>query len=75
MPKKTWHDVERAAVHDPVLHAAVTVAHMGTLTREEALMAAAISLSEAHARLANKFVEATMRCTCGACTVVIREGM
>jgi hypothetical protein len=40
-----WRDVEVAAVHDPVLHAAVTLVERGDLTREEAMMWAALSLS------------------------------
>jgi hypothetical protein len=42
---KTWDYVERAALHDPVLHAAVTHVRQGHSTREEALIAAVLTFS------------------------------
>lgn len=45
----TWRDVEEAALHDTVLHAAVTLERTGTLTREEALIEAVLLLSKIRA--------------------------
>lgn len=39
-----WHDIEVLALHDPVLHAAVTMVQQGT-SREDALIAAVKALS------------------------------
>lgn len=47
---KDWHDVELLALHDPVLHAAVTMVRQGA-SREEALIAAALALAEQVASL------------------------
>lgn len=41
-----WHDVELLALHDPVLHAAVTRVRQGTLSQEEALIWAVMTFSE-----------------------------
>ena len=38
MMPKTWEDVEEAALHDAVLHQAVTLVERGDLTREEAMI-------------------------------------
>jgi hypothetical protein len=51
MKQKTWLDVEVAALHDPFLHRAVTVVKQGLATREEALIAVALALSESNSRL------------------------
>ena len=40
-----WEDIEREALHCPVLHAAVTVARQGATSRERALTAIALFLS------------------------------
>lgn len=40
-----WHDIEALALHDPTLHAAVTRVRQGA-SREEALVAAVVALSE-----------------------------
>jgi hypothetical protein len=40
-----WHDIESLALHDPVLHAAVTRVRQGA-SREQALIAAVMVLSE-----------------------------
>lgn len=42
---KTWNDIEVLALHDPVLHAAVTMVYQGA-SREEALTAAVVALSQ-----------------------------
>lgn len=42
---KDWSDIERVAFNEPVLHAAVTRVGQG-VSREEALIAAVISLAE-----------------------------
>jgi len=44
--RKTWKDVEEAALFEPVLHQAVTLVRRGDLTREEALIAAVLGLVE-----------------------------
>lgn len=41
-----WHDIEALALHDPVLHAAVARVRQGVVSREEALIAVVIALSE-----------------------------
>lgn len=43
---KTWYDVEKAALNDPILHAAVTLVRQGSFTREQALLEAVLALSE-----------------------------
>jgi hypothetical protein len=43
---KTWEDVERAARHDAILHAGISLARSGYITRQQALIAAALALSE-----------------------------
>lgn len=40
-----WHDIEALALHDPVLHAAVTRVRQGA-SREQALIAAVMAFSE-----------------------------
>jgi hypothetical protein len=45
-PAPDWRDIESLALHDPVLHAAVTRVRQGGLSREEALIAAVKALSE-----------------------------
>lgn len=62
----TWEDLERAALCDPFLHAAVTRVRQGDLSREEALIAVALRLSKLRADMLAKEVERlqTMReCT------------
>lgn len=46
MTIKTWDDVERAALTDPVLRQAVVRVRRGDLTREEALIYAVLGLSK-----------------------------
>lgn len=46
----TWKDVERAALYDPILHRAVTLARQG-VPREQALISAALALSDSNAKL------------------------
>lgn len=41
----TWADIESRSLFDPVLHAAVTLVRQG-MSREDALVVAALSLSE-----------------------------
>jgi hypothetical protein len=47
----TWEDIQRAALHDPFLQRAVTWVDLNILTREQALMEVAISLSGERQRL------------------------
>jgi hypothetical protein len=42
---KTWEDIERAALHDPILAAVVHQVRVGLMTREQALLEAAVMLS------------------------------
>lgn len=51
MQQKTWVDVELAALHDPFLHRAVTVVKRGLATKEAALIAVVLALSESNQRL------------------------
>jgi hypothetical protein len=51
MQQKTWLDVEIAALHDPFLHAAVSVVKRGLATREDALITVVLALSESNSRL------------------------
>lgn len=44
----TWADIERAALHCPFLHAAVTVVAAGKLTREQVLIELALAMSHSH---------------------------
>lgn len=54
---KTWDDLKRAALYDPVLHAAVTKVSRGDCTREEALIAVALYFSDAVAQSHAREVE------------------
>lgn len=51
MEKKTWLDVEAAALHDPILHMAVTLVHQGDYTHEEALIGAVLHFSKQAKRM------------------------
>lgn len=48
---KTWTDIEAAARTDPTLHRAVTLVQRGDLTREQALILAALRLAETNRHL------------------------
>lgn len=43
---RTWADVEKAALIDPILHAAVTIARERKMTHEQVLIEAVLVLSE-----------------------------
>jgi hypothetical protein len=47
----TWEDVRRRALYDAVLHRAVTLAELGAVTREAALIAVVLYLSRDRERL------------------------
>ena len=65
----TWADVERAALHCPVLHAAVTLVRAGRFTREEALTIAAVHLSKFRANALSRGADrlANLARTGGVC--------
>lgn len=59
----TWEDIEREALSDPVLYAAVTMVRLGA-SKEDALIGAALALSAANCELKNLAADAlakTMR--------------
>lgn len=55
-----WEDIERAALHCPILHAAVHHVRTRMLTREQALTAAALALSTARIELLADATKALM---------------
>lgn len=58
---KTWEDVQRRALHDPYLRAAVTYADSGRCTREQALIVAALALSDSREQCRDELVECMKR--------------
>jgi hypothetical protein len=56
----TWDDIERLALHYPVLHQAVTLVRRGDLTREQALIAAVFALADAFQKLFTAEVDCRM---------------
>ena len=62
---KTWADLEVAASRDPYLHAAVTLVRQG-MGREEALIAAAIAMSQSLASYRSHAASVMGACICGA---------
>jgi hypothetical protein len=55
--RKTWADVEREAMNDPLLQFAVTMVRAGEMSREEALIAAALGLAAVNRQLAEDSVK------------------
>lgn len=47
----TWEEIEDAARHDPLLHQAVSLDRIGTLTREEILIGVALTYAATNAHL------------------------
>jgi hypothetical protein len=66
-----WTDIEAASLDDPFLYAAVTLVRRG-VSREEALMAAALALSKTRAVFHEQLTTALQRCSCGAAAAAIR---
>lgn len=46
MDKKTWRDIEEAALNEPILYQAVTLVQRGDFTQMEALIAVTLGLVE-----------------------------
>jgi hypothetical protein len=55
-----WADIERLALHYPVLHDAVTLVRRGDLTREQALIAAVFALADSFQKLFREAVDRKM---------------
>jgi hypothetical protein len=49
--RRTWQDVEREALNDPLIAFAVTMVRAGELSREDALIAATLGLAEVNRQL------------------------
>ncbi len=49
--RPTWQDLERQALNDPLISAAVMFVRVGELSREEALIAATLGLAEVNREL------------------------
>lgn len=47
----TWEDIERLAIHYPVVHVAVSLVERGDWTREQALVNIVYSLADSFSRL------------------------
>lgn len=56
--EKSWKDIVRAALFDPVLHAAVTLHNQSSLSREQVLICAALALSRINAKQREQIVDA-----------------
>jgi hypothetical protein len=48
---KTWADLERASVNDPILHLVVSVVYAGLASKEQALVNAVMFFAEQQAKL------------------------
>jgi molecular chaperone GrpE (heat shock protein) len=55
---QTWKDIVRAALFDPVLHAAVTLHNQSSVNKEQALIAAALALVEINKKQREQIVDA-----------------
>jgi hypothetical protein len=60
-PKATWSDIERAALHCPILAQAVELVRSGAATQGEALILVALQLSDQRAELMARETERLMR--------------
>lgn len=49
--RRTWQDLEREALNDPLISYAVLMVRVGELSREEALIAATLGLAEVNRAL------------------------
>jgi hypothetical protein len=57
MSRPSWEDVQRESLHCPMLQAAVHQADAGHCSREDALIAAALTLSRERQRLFDRELE------------------
>jgi hypothetical protein len=57
----TWEDIERLAMHYPVVYHAVAMVERGDWTREQALMMTVFALAQAFQKLFSAEVERKMR--------------
>lgn len=57
MENSSWTDVERRALVDPLVHAALTIHHLEAMTREETLCRLVLALSDANAQWQAREVE------------------
>lgn len=57
----TWEDIMRIARNEPVLYQAVILVERGDLTREQALMAACVSLAKARNGLMRQHIDLVNR--------------
>jgi hypothetical protein len=49
--RRTWQDIERAVINDPLISYAVLMVRVGELSREDALCAATLGLAEVNRQL------------------------
>ena len=63
--RRTWADVEREAINDPLIGFAVTMVRDGELSREEALCAAVLGLQEVNQQLVEENIKLRDRRTRG----------
>lgn len=61
--RRTWRDIEEAAVRDPLLRGTVAIVERGELTREEALIACVLTFSRIVEDMAEKEVRRLQRAT------------
>lgn len=59
--RRTWQDLERQAINDPLISSAVMMVRVGEMSREEALIAAALGLAEINRELTEENNKLRMR--------------
>lgn len=69
----TWNAVERAALMDPILYAAVTLVSRGDMTREQALMSAAVAQARLVQIYKDEVTACLAKCSCGGAFDVIAK--
>jgi hypothetical protein len=59
--RRTWADLEREALNDPLINYAVMMVRIGELSREEALIAATLGLAAVNRELVEETVKLRAR--------------
>jgi capsid protein len=55
--RRTWADLERQAINDPLISAAVMMVRVGEMSREDALIAATLGLAEVNRQLVEENIK------------------
>lgn len=59
----TWQDLEREALNDPLISTAVMMVRVGEMSREDALIAAALGLAAINRQLIEEIIKLRERLT------------